>query len=110
MTLYLRIFLVIGALAVLVIMLRKIRKSEIQVSDSIFWFFFAGSFVLLAMFPQIAFFFSEILGFESPANFVFLYVIAVLIMREFSLTVKVARLRLKVTALAQEVALREKDI
>lgn len=103
----LRIFLLACALLGLVYILRKIKKSEIQVADTIFWFFFIGSFVLLAVVPQIAFFFSSVLGFQSPANLIFLYVVGVLLMREFSMTVKVARLRQKVNALIQEVALKD---
>lgn len=106
---YLRVFLILAAILVLALIVRKIRKSEIQISDSVFWFFFAGSFVLLAIFPQIAFFFSNLLGFEAPSNFIFLYVIAVLVMREFSLNAKFAHLRLKLNTLIQEMALREND-
>lgn len=104
----LRVFLVIIAIFVLVFILRKIKKSEIQISDSVFWFLFAASFVLLAVVPQIASFFSRLLGFEAPSNFIFLYVIGVLVIREFSMTVKVAQLRSKLTTLVQEMALRDK--
>ena len=104
----LRLFLLLCAVASLVMALRKIRKSKIQVADALFWFFFAGSFVVLAAFPQIAYAVSGLLGFDSPSNFIFLYVIAVLVMREFSLTLQVARLRAKLNGLVQEIALREK--
>lgn len=107
MTVFFRVVLIVGALCVFAFILRKIRKSEIKIADSTFWFLFAASFVLLALFPQIAFFFSGILGVESPANFVFLYVIAVLLMREFISTVELSKLRNRLTALAQDEALRE---
>ena len=109
MNIYLRLFLILGAVFVLVMVIRKIRSSQIQTSDSISWLFFAGIFVLLAVFPQIAFFFSNLLGFESPANFVFLCVVAVVVVKEFTLTAKVAHLRHKLNTLTQEIALREKD-
>lgn len=109
MSLVLRVFLVICAILVLAVILRKLRRSEIQVNDSIFWFLFAASFVVLAAFPQIAYLFSALLGFESPSNFIFLYVIGVLLLREFSMTAKLARLRMKVYTLVQEMALRETE-
>ncbi len=93
----------------LVFVLRKIKKSEMQSDDSVFWFLFAASFVLLAVFPQIAFFFANLLGIESPANFIFLYAIGILLIKVFSLSTKIAHLRLKLNALVQEIALREKD-
>lgn len=102
--------LIIGAVAALAYVLRKIRKSEIQIADSTFWFLFALSIVILAVFPQIAFFFSGILSIESPANFVFLYIVAVLVIREFISTTEISRLRAKVACLTQEMALREAGV
>ena len=85
------ILLVIGAVCVFAYILRKIRKSEIKIADSTFWFLFAASLVLLAIFPQIAYFFSDLLQVQSPSNFVFLYVIAVLVIREFLTTVEISK-------------------
>lgn len=105
---FLRVFLTVIALVVLVFVLRKIKKSEMQSDDSVFWLLFAASFVLLAVFPQIGYFFADLFGIESPANFIFLYVIGILLIRVFSLSAKVAHLRLKLNTLVQELALRDK--
>lgn len=107
MTILFKIALVVGAVCVFAFILRKIRRSEIKISDSTFWFLFAASLVLLALFPHIAFFFSNVLGIESPANFVFLYVIAVLLIREFISTVEISKLRSRLATLAQNEALRD---
>lgn len=101
------IVLVACAICAFAYILRKIRKSEITIADSTFWFLFAASLVLLALFPQIAFFFSEALQIQSPSNFVFLYVIAVLVIREFLSTVELAKLRARLTTLTQREALDE---
>ena len=45
--------LIVGAVASFAFMLRKIRKSEISIADSTFWFLFSLSLVLLAVFPQM---------------------------------------------------------
>ena len=55
MTLALRVFLLIGAVLVLVFVFQKIRKSEFEIADSIFWFIFVGVLALFALFPQIAY-------------------------------------------------------
>lgn len=102
-----RILLALAALVILLAMLRKIRKSEMRISDSLFWLFFVITLIVLALFPEIAFFFSGLLGIESPANLVFLYVIALLLIREFASTVELSRLRGKVITLAQEEALKD---
>ena len=109
MNIVLRIFLVLVAAAALALVLRRLRKSEMQVIDSIFWFFFSGSLVVLSLLPQIAYFFSDLFGFDAASNFVFFYVIGVLVLRELSLTAKVAHQRMKLNTLIQEIALREQE-
>ena len=97
--------LLIGALLTFWLILRKIRKAEVAIADSTFWFLFALSLVLMGVFRDIPFFFADIFGIESPANFVFVYVIAVLVIREFYSTVEVSQLRAKVRSLVQNEAL-----
>ena len=110
MTLLFRITLIVCALLVFIYVLRKIRHSELKIADSTFWFIFALVILLLAVFPSIAFFFSNIFGIESPSNCVFLAIIAILLVREFFTTVELSQLRNKVAALAQAEALAEVDI
>lgn len=99
--------LLIGALLTFGLILRKIRKAEVTIADSTFWFLFALSLVLMGVFRQIPFFFADLFGIESPANFVFVYVIAVLVIREFYATVEVSQLRAKVRNLVQNQALAD---
>ncbi|MDO4290375.1 MAG: DUF2304 domain-containing protein [Eggerthellaceae bacterium] len=101
------VLLVVGAVVVFALVLRKIRRSEIAVADSVFWFFFALSLVVLAAFPGIAFKLSEMLGFMSVVNFVFLYVIAVLVVKVFFMAVEIAKLRAKQAELVEEKALSD---
>lgn len=107
MTVNLRIALIACALVAFLAIVGRLKKSQIQVLDSLFWLLFALSFVVLALFPQIAYFFSGLLGFEAPSNCVFLYVIAVLVVRNFTLTIKITGLQRKITTLVQEIALTD---
>lgn len=109
MSLSLRLFLVASAVIVLIFVSRKIAKSKFDVSDSLFWLFISVGLVLVAIFPQIAFFFSSLLGFQSASNFVFLAVIALLLYRELSIQGELVALRRKVTSLVQEIALSNKN-
>lgn len=109
MTILFSMSLIIGAFCTFAFVLRKIRKSEVKIADSTFWFLFALSLVLMAIFPQIVFFFSDVFAIESPANFVFLYVIGALVIREFYSTVELSQLRSKLAALVQAAALREAE-
>lgn len=109
MTLALRIFLFVSAIVVLIFVFRKIKKSEFEIADSIFWFLFVGVLALFALFPQIAYVLSSLFGFAAPSNFIFLAVIAILLIRVFTLNAKLAHLRAKVNSLIQEIALRENE-
>ncbi|MEG0324623.1 MAG: DUF2304 domain-containing protein, partial [Raoultibacter sp.] len=82
---YFRIVLILGALVVFFFVLRKLKKTEMSIAKSVFWLLFVASLVIAAVFPQIAFFCSDLLGIESPSNFIFLYVIAFLFIKCFTL-------------------------
>lgn len=97
--------LLIGAVLTFCLIMRKIRCSEVTIADSTFWFLFALSLVLMGAFRGIPFFLADLLGIESPSNFVFLYVIAVLVIREFYTTAELSQLRAKVRHLVQNEAL-----
>ena len=109
MSLTLRALLIAAAALVSVFIVRKLRKSQLQVLDSVFWLLLAFGFVLIAVFPQIAYALSRLFGFESPSNLVFLAVIALMVMHDFSTTVKLAQLRDKFNLLVQELALRDDE-
>lgn len=109
MTLYFRALLLLAALVLLLIVLRSIRRSKLVIADSLFWFFFAAVLVVLAIFPEIAFFASNLLGVQSPVNLVYLVVIGVLMWRQLRLTLRVSALDTRLEELTQQIALDEHD-
>lgn len=109
MSFNLRVFLIAAALLTLFFVLRKIRRSQLKTSDGIFWFFLVLCLVVVAVFPQIIYALSALLGIESPANFVFLAIVAVLLIKEFSASLEIARLKAKLSQLVQDEALRDNE-
>lgn len=107
MQLGLRIILIIGAILMLGYVLNKIRKSQLQTNDAVFWFFFAGCLVVIAIFPQIVFWLSDLIGIQSPANLVFLILVAILIMRLLAISVENAKQKQRIERLTQNIALKE---
>lgn len=105
----LRVFLVVCSLLVLVFMFKKLKKASLEVSDSIFWFALSLVLLVLAVFPQIAYWAAALLGFEAASNFVFLCIIVVLLARSFTQDQHIATLKKKLTTMAQTVALHEAD-
>ena len=85
------------------------RSTTIRIADSTFWFLFALGIVILAVFPRVAYVFCDILNIESPVNFVYLVIIAILVIRHFMTTVEIAHLRSKLTSLVQEEGLERHE-
>ena len=105
----LRLLLVAGALLAVWIVARQIKKHKLLVEDAIFWMVTAFVLVLLAVFPGIATSLAQLFGFMSPANFVYLVVISLLLWKVFTNSAEISRLKAKVNELAQEVALAHGD-
>lgn len=101
----LRALLIIGSLFAVFVVGNNIKKNRMLVEDSIFWMCFALVLFVAALFPSLIVAPAAALGFISPANFVFLLVIAFLLWRAFSNTAEISRLKAKVAELTQEIAL-----
>lgn len=59
----------------------------------------------IAAFPNIAGFFSKVIGINSQVNFLFLFFIFLLLIKEFSMSVKILRLEHSLNELAQKTAI-----
>lgn len=103
------ILLVAGAAGMAVYVIAKICHRQLATSDAVFWFFFSFFLIVMAVFPKLIFALSSALGFESPANFVFLCVLVVVICRQLAVSVEIARQRARLTALVQHMALRDSE-
>ncbi len=110
MTIFFRILLLIVAVLTAIWILRKIRKCKVRQEDALFWICFAGVLVVLGIFPEIAYWASEILGIQSPANFIFLIIIFLLIEKMLSLSIQVSMMESKMANMAAELALRADDL
>ena len=105
----LRVVLLLSALITAVWILRKIYKCKVKLKDAIFWFCIALILAILGLAPEIAYWCANIIGIQTPVNFIFLMIIALLIEKIFTLSIIVSQLEDKVTVLSAEVALRSHD-
>ncbi len=103
----LSIVLTVVSALVLVYVILKIRSAKLNIIDSIFWIITAVVLLLLAIFPQIAYFFSTLLGIQTPFNFLILVIIALLLLKIFLLSLHVSRQNEKIKILAQKIAYDE---
>lgn len=109
MSVSLRVLCIVGAVVTFTIVTRRIRRSRMRMEDAIFWVVLSLALVVVALFPGIATALARLLGFQAPSNFVFLAVIAILLVKLFSLSAEVSELKGRVIELAQTLALRSDE-
>ena len=105
MSIVLRIALILVSFLVVVFVLKKIRKTQLHIDDAIYWIISAGLLLIISIFPQIAIWTSRLLGIESPANFVFLFMIFVILIKLFNLAIEVSIQKQRLNHLVQKLAL-----
>lgn len=107
MSVSLRVILFVVSFLVAVYVLRRIRKAKLKIEYSLFWIVFAFLLLVLSIFPQIAVFFAGLCGIQSPVNFIFLFMIFILLLHNFYLTFTVSHLENMIQNLTQEIAVRD---
>ena len=105
MSIELRILLLVGAIFTMIYFLHQIRKNRMQIEYAISWSLFSAGLLVLGIFPEIVIWASKLVGVESPANMLYLCIIFVLILKQFSTTVKLSKMNRQITVLTQSVAL-----
>ena len=71
------------------------------------WLMFSAALLILAIFPGIAYWAANLLGFMSPINFVYVVIIFLLLAKQFFMSIKLSQLDSKVRILTEQVALNE---
>lgn len=105
MSLGLRILLIVGAVGTMVYFIFQIRRSRMQIGYAVSWTLFSVLLVVMSLFPELFTGLSGLLGFQSPANMVYLAIIFVLLLKQFSMTMKLSRIDEQITGLTQTIAL-----
>lgn len=109
MSVALRICLVALSIISLFYIIRKIRYSKMQIEYTLFWIVLSIIMILMAVFPQIVYWIAYMLGIMSPANMVYLFIIGILLVKVFMMTIEISNLESKVQALIQEVGISGKE-
>ena len=108
MTMTLRIALILVSVGTLLLMMRRIRQSKMQIESAVFWIVLVLVLVVFSLFPAVADLAAHCLGIYSTANFLFLFAIFVLIVKVFYMTIHISQLETKIRELVQQMALDEK--
>ena len=102
-----RIVLFVGSVLSFFIVVRNIKKRKIRMEDGIFWIVIGFMLVILRIFPQIAVWLAGVFGVQSASNCVFLLVIFLLGAHQFTLSIKISGLNVKISELVQNEAVTD---
>lgn len=101
----LRVTLIAASIFTTVLMMHKIRRSKVQIEDSLFWVGFAAILIIFSIFPKSADILSDLAGTYSTSNFIFLFIIFLLLIKTFSMTIRISQLEAKLNEFVQQMAL-----
>lgn len=107
MTIELRAALIVVSLLALLFVAKRIRSSKVRLEDSIFWVCFAAIIFLLSIFPQVFYWLSDLIGTYAPVNFVFLFLIFILLVQSFHLSMRISQADTKIKELTQQLAVEK---
>ena len=109
MSLVLRIFLIVVSFISIIYVIRRIRKAKLRIDYSLFWIIVSILIMLLAIFPGVAIKLATMMGVMSAVNLIYLVMIFILLLHNFSMTMKISPLESKINNLTEEIAIREKQ-
>ena len=92
MTPTLRVVLIVVSILTTFMIMRKIRQSKLQIEDSIFWLGFSSILIVFSIFPGLPDLLAELAGTYTTANFLYLAVIFLLIVKIFHMSIKQSQL------------------
>ncbi|HIZ48495.1 DUF2304 domain-containing protein [uncultured Subdoligranulum sp.] len=110
MTPQLQFFMVLGAVALLLIIFVLLKRGLMSVKYSLLWLALAVGLVIFAAAPYVVYVLRDILGIEMPVNLVFLLMFCFVLVVLLSLSIAISQLAEKCKRLTQANAILEKRL
>lgn len=110
MSLTLRIFLIISSVISVIYTMKKIRKSQLNIDDSLYWIIMSVLLLVMSIFPGAVEWASRLFGFIGVVNFVFFFMIFAVIVKLFQVAIDLSITKHRLNSLIQKVALYNKDL
>ncbi|MNE84175.1 hypothetical protein D3C80_1810500 [compost metagenome] len=101
----LQLLLLFMSILFLLLLINMIKKYELQLKYALLWIVVVLVMIVVAVFPSIAFFFTDVIGIQDPSNFVFLLGILSCLVIIFSLSISISTLSSKMRQMSQEIGL-----
>ena len=105
-----RVVFLIGVVLYLLLILLLLRRGRLTVRYAILWLASGVVLLLFALFPYVVLVLGDIFKVLNPVNFVFLVILAFVMLILLSLSAVVSGFAVKIKALTQNAALLERRI
>ena len=110
MTSGLRLGLLSASLAVFIIIVLSVIKKRLNIKYSIVWLLWALMAMSMAVFPEIFYSLSDLLGIQLPVNTVFLIMTALLYALTFYVYIMISKHNEEIIKLTYEIAALKKEL
>lgn len=105
-----QLLVVIVLLMILLYIIKKIRKRELEIRYALSWIAALVSLLIFTIFPQFMGFLASLFGVVTPSNWLFIIGFSFFVLLVLSLTIALSKLSDKNKVLVQEIALLKKRI
>lgn len=110
MTGSLRLGLLLASMGVFVVIILSVVKKRLNIRYSIVWLLWALMSLVMAVFPEIFYSLSDLLGIQMPVNTVFLIMTALLYALTFYVYIMISKHNEEIIKLTYEVASLKKEL
>lgn len=109
MSLTLRIFLIVCSVLSVFYTMKKIRKAQLNIDDSIYWIVMSVLLLIMSVFPGLVNWAAKLFGFVGTVNFVFFFMIFAVIVKLFQVSIDLSVSKHRLNMLIQKIALLNKE-
>lgn len=106
----LKIFMIFIILINLFLILKTLKSKKLSIRYGVFWILILSLLFLAGLFPNLFIFISDLLGFESASNMLFLLGFFLLFYLIFVLITNISLLNDKIKSLIQEVSILKERV
>lgn len=106
----LQIILIVASVLLFIFFVTKIKAYKIELKYTILWMFIIFINILLALFPKILMYLSDLLYIETPVNTLFLFGFLACFMILYSLSASMSKYSIKIKQLSQEIGLLKNEL
>lgn len=110
MSLVLQVIMIVSSIIFTLFIIHMISKGTVELKYSLIWLLAGFTLIIISLFPDVLYMFSNTLHILTPVNAAFVVIIFFLLLIVFTLTVAFSKVKNQVTTITQELALLKEKL